>query len=218
MIRWVSRRFVVGITLLAVTLLPLAVGSAASAAPDVPAGPNSVTISGEGIAEPITVHSDHQPEVFAAVLDQVVWLNGSGHASSRKPDNLGPKYVVVVSVDEAAKQTYDLYPLAAGGPRAFRPAKQPDKRKTTDAWFYGRLSMSEALRVAGAPLPQQRDAVSGGIGGGERAIPEDALSPGDDFEALFGDLRQVLLMNAAVVIVITLGLAGIALLVRQRTR
>ncbi|MEV0733713.1 hypothetical protein [Polymorphospora sp. NPDC050346] len=218
MIRGVGRRIIVGVALFAVGLFALAGAPAAHAAPEVPPAPTSVTISGDDLAEPLVVVAEQQPEIFTAVMDQVNWLDRAWHAAAPKPETLGPKYVLVVSIEDRATETYDLYPLAGGGPRAFRPAKQPDKRKTAEAWFFGRLSMPEALRVAGAPLPEQNDAVSAGIGGGERAIPEDALRPGDDLDEMFADLREVLLMNAAVVVVITLGLAGIALLVRRRTR
>jgi hypothetical protein len=77
--------------------------------------------------------------------------------------------------------------------------------------------MSETLRSVGVPLPEQRDLV-GGTGGGERAASDNAVNASDDLDQLFGDLRQVLLLNAAVIVFITLGLAGISLLVRRRTR
>ena len=48
-------------------------------------------------------------------------------------------------------------------------------------------------------------------------IPESALNPGEDIDRLFVDLRRVMLLNAAVVVTITMGLAGITLLVRRRT-
>ena len=120
--------------------------------------------------------------------------------------------------DGKPRYGYDLYPLATGGAKAFRPAVQPDKRKSTAAWFLGRLGMSETLRAAGVPLPERPDVMSGGIGGGERAIPDDTLDAGRDLDLLLADLREVLLLNAAVVVTITAGLAGIALLIRRRTR
>lgn len=214
----VSRRWLLSGALLAVVAAPQLLASPASAAPA--NTPSAVTITGEGLAQPITVQAAEKPELFTAVLSQVSWLQGKGQTSSPKPDKLGPKYTVTVLVGEAAKQTYDLYPLASGGPRAFRPAKQPDKKvKTTAAWFYGRLTMSETLRAAGVPLPEQADSLhGGGVGGGERVFDDNTLNPGRDIDALLTDLRQMLLLNGAVVVVITLGLAGIALLVRRRTR
>lgn len=220
MVREVSRRLVLG-GLLAAVGGPLMFAPAATAATPVGAPapkPTAVIITGEGLAEPLTLRSDTNADLFAAVLGQVSWLTGGGQASSPKEGALGPKYTVVVLVNDVAKRTYDLYPLATGGPRAFRPGKQPDLRKTTPAWFYGRLDMSETLRAAGAPLPERPDVVSGGVGGGEREIPEHLLNPGEDIDKVLGQVRQMMLLNAGVVLVITLGLAGISLLVRRRTR
>ncbi|GAA4700873.1 hypothetical protein [Phytohabitans rumicis] len=217
MVAGVSRRWFLSGTVLMVAAAPLTVSSAANAAP---AKPTAVTIAGEGLGDPIRINAEDKPELLTAVLGQVGWLStAKAQTTAPKAKNLGPKYTVVVYVGEAAKQTYDLYPLATGGPRAFRPAKQPDKRKTTAAWFYGRLTMSETLRSAGVPLPMQPDSLhDGGIGGGERVFDEDTLNPGKDIDKLLGDLREVLLLNGAVVLVITIGLAGISLLVRRRTR
>ena len=78
--------------------------------------------------------------------------------------------------------------------------------------------MSETLRAAGVPLPGKPESLHGGIGGGERVFDEDTLNPGRDLDKLLTDLREVLLLNGAVVLVITLGLAGISLLVRRRAR
>ncbi|MFC0533184.1 hypothetical protein [Phytohabitans kaempferiae] len=216
MVAGVSRRWFMSGAVLVAIAAPLLAPSPVLAAPP---KPDTITIAGDDLAEPITVRSKPAPELFAAVLSQVSWLaDAKGQTSSPKAGNLGPKYTVVVHVGEQAKQTYDLYPLAAGGPRAFRPAKQPDKRKTTNAWFYGRLTMSETLRATGVPLPEKPETLHGGIGGGERVFDEDTLNPGRDLDKLLGDLREVLLLNGAVVLVITLGLAGISLLVRRRTR
>jgi hypothetical protein len=195
---------------------PLLAPSAALAAP---AKPDSITIDGEELGEAITVRAKANPELFEALLSQVNWLaTAKGQTTSPKAEKLGRKYTLVVHVGDQAKQTYDLYPMAAGGPRAFRPAKQPDKRRTTNAWFYGRLNMSESLRAAGVPLPETPETLHGGIGGGERVFDQDTLNPGRDLDKLLADLREVLLLNGAVVLVITLGLAGISLLVRRRTR
>jgi hypothetical protein len=216
MVAGVSRRWFMGGAVLVAIAAPLLAPSPARAAPP---KPDTITIDGKDLAEPITVRSKATPELFDAMLLQVNWLaDRKGDTTSPKPGKLGPKYTVVVRVGDQAKQTYDLYPLAAGGPRAFRPAKQPDKRKTTSAWFYGRIDMSETLRAAGAPMPERPGSLHGGIGGGERVFDEDTLNPGRDLDKLLADLREVLLLNGAVVLVITLGLAGISLLVRRRTR
>lgn len=209
------RAAAVTITLLAAVTV-VGPGSPLQAAP---ARPNAVTITGENLPEPLTVRAEDDPAIFTALLDQVSLLTGSnGRTTAPKKADLGPKYTLVVLVSDAAKQTYDLYPQAKGGPRAFRPAKQPDGRRTTAAWYFGRLSMSETLRVAGVPLPKQGDTISGGIGGGERVIPEEDLNAGKHVDQLIDDLRRLLLINGAVLVAITACLAGIALLARRRTR
>jgi hypothetical protein len=214
MVREVSRRMFVGAALTLFAGGALVPASPAAAAP---AKPTIITIGGEGLVEPITLKVADEPELFAAVHSQVTFLSGAGQTGAPKKDLLGPKYTVVVHYNGKPRFGYDLYPLAKGGPKAFRPATQPDKRKTTAAWFFGRLGMSEALRSAGVPLPERPDVVTGGVGGGQRAIPDDTLDAGGDLDKLLADLRQVLLLNAAVVVAITAGLAGIALLIRRRT-
>ncbi|BCB84134.1 hypothetical protein Psuf_014470 [Phytohabitans suffuscus] len=216
MVARVSRRWFMSGALLVAVAAPLLVPSSAVAAPP---KPDTITIDGEELEGAITVHAKANPELFEALLSQVNWMaDAKGQTGAPKADKLGRKYTVVVRVGDQSKQTYDLYPLAAGGPRAYRPAKQPDKRKATNGWFYGRLNMSETLRAAGVPLPEKPETLHGGIGGGDRVFDEDTLNPGRDLDKLLADLREVLLLNGAVVLVITLGLAGISLLVRRRTR
>ncbi|MFG2007768.1 hypothetical protein ACGFNF_01685 [Micromonospora sp. NPDC048868] len=201
---------------LAAAVLSLGSAGTATAAPKTP--PAGVEITGHGLAEPLRLRAEAQPAHVVAIIDQVNFLGRTGQPKGPKAADLGPKYTVVVFAGDVAKQTYDLYPKAVGGPRVFRPAKQPDARKTAAGWFLGRLSMSETLRTAGVPLERQFDTVSGGVGGGERVIPEDALNPAKDIDEALGELQRLLLLNVAVVLVITSGLAGIALLVRRRTR
>jgi len=214
MVRRASRRLIVALLLAFAGLMLGAERAAAHAAAD---EPGAVSITSDSLAEPLLIREDSDPELYAALLEQVSHLQGSGQPMSPKAADLGPKYTVVLYSGDVAKQTYDLYPLAKGGPRAYRPAKQPE-RKTSAAWFFGRLSMSEALRRAGAPLPEQPESFSGGIGGGERVIPEDSLGTGEDLDQMFAELRRLMLINGAVLVTITAGLACIALLVRRRTR
>ncbi|MDG4789026.1 hypothetical protein O7626_24370 [Micromonospora sp. WMMD1102] len=214
----VSRRLVGVATLLIAATSWLGIAGAAQAKP---AKPTAVVISGKDLPSPVTVQARGEPDLFAGLLDQVGFLKtGGGNSAGLKAADLGPKYTIVLHAGDVAQQSYDLYPLAKGGPRVYRPAKQPDKSKPGAAWFFGRLTMAETLLAAGAPLPEQ--AVSslhgGGIGGGERVIPDDAIGTGRDVDRLLGELRRLMLLNGAVLLAITLGLAGIALLVRRRTR
>ncbi len=215
MVRRMRRMAVVAVGAVSALLMSFTFTEPAKAAPKPPAG---VDITGHGMAEPLRLRADSHPQHVAAVIEQVNFRGLVRQSGKPKSADLGPKYTVVVLAGDVPKQTYDLYPKAVGGPRVFRPAKQPDARKTTAAWFLGRVSMSETLRTAGVPLERTHEAVSGGIGGGERIIPEDSLNPADDINEAFTELRRLLLLNIAVMLVITLGLAGIALLIRRRTR
>ncbi|MFI6782019.1 hypothetical protein [Micromonospora sp. NPDC050276] len=216
MVRHMRRFAAVLAGTLAAALLSLGTAGSASAAPK-PA-PAGVEITGVGLSAPLRLHADTEPALVGAVIDQVNFLARTGMPAGPKAADLGPKYTVVVLAGDTPKQTYDLYPRAVGGPRVYRPAKQPDGRKTSAGWFLGRLSMSETLRTAGVPLERQLDTVSGGVGGGERVLPEDTLDPAKDLDEALGDLQRLLLLNVGVMVTITVGLAGIALLVRRRTR
>jgi hypothetical protein len=68
------------------------------------------------------------------------------------------------------------------------------------------------------PLEGRRSPASGGIGGGERVLPEESPKPPADLGEAFGKLRRLLLLNAGLMVVITVGLGGIALVIRRRTR
>ncbi len=180
------------------------------------AGPDTISVTGPGIEEAATVRAADRPELFVALLTEVNWLS-SRAGQDRGPDakTLGSKYVVTVATGRKATHRYELYPLANGGPRVFRPANQPDRHRTTAAWFYGRLSMPETLRNAGAPLPSTIVSVStGGIGGGQ--VADQPFDPNADLATMLAEWRHFLLLNGAVVVVIALGLAGTSLLVRRR--
>jgi hypothetical protein len=226
MVRQLTRRLLTGGAGVAVaavlsaalplTGLSVAGLSIAGAAAAYAAGPNAISITGPGITEALTVRANERPEQLAALLGEVNWLS-SRSGLTRAPDakKLGGKYVLTVFTGNKPTHRYELYPLAGGGPRVFRPASQPDKHATTAAWFYGRLSLPDTLRNAGVPLAGQVSAVTtGGIGGGE--VADKPFDPSGDLTTLLAEWRQFLLLNGAVVVVIALGLAGTSLLVRRR--
>ncbi|MEU2613947.1 hypothetical protein ABZ570_20540 [Micromonospora sp. NPDC007271] len=221
MVRRVRRLLtaVAGALIATACALALAAPGAAHAATPKPKPVAGVDIAGDELDEPLRLRADTQPGEVNAVLDQVSWLGRTGQQRGPQAADLGPKYTVVVLAGEVPTKTYDLYPLAKGGPRIYRPAKQPDLSKTLAGWFFGRLNMSEALRTAGVPLEPQFDTISGGgVGGGDRATTENPLDRGQDIDAAMAELQRLLLLNVGVIVVITVGLAGIALLVRRRTR
>jgi hypothetical protein len=202
------------------TGLALALGAApcaAGAAPKVSVKPTAVTVAGKGIDGKVTVRSAEQPDVFDQLLNEVSWLaNAKPQTSAPQAGRLGPKYTLTVLVKDKPSQTYDLYPLAKGGPRAHRPARQPSGR-TAGGWFYGRLTMPESLRISGVPLAAKPDVVSGGIGGGFGAeVVDDHVDPAVGMNDFLAEMRRLILLNGAVLVVILLGLAGIAYLIRAR--
>lgn len=211
----VARRLVIVGALLIGILTP----SAAAAAPSAPPTPTAITITGPGVVESLVVRADDDPELFAALLSQVNWMSGRGQAPPPEAGTLGPKYTVVVHIDDVPRHSYDLYPLAAGGPRAFRPADQP-RHTTNAAWFYGRLTMSEVLRTAGVPLPPQTDSVPTELillTSRQRMIEEPADTAAE-IEQIFVTLRRAMLLHAAVVMIIALGLVATSVLLYRQER
>ncbi|WP_431943836.1 hypothetical protein [Micromonospora marina] len=220
MIRRVRRLVAVtgSVAALACTLALAGTVTAQAAPKPKAAVPTGVDISGERLDAPLKLRSDTSPNEVNLLVDQVRWLGTTGQLRGPAAKDLGPKYTVVVLVAAGPQRTYDLFPLAKGGPRIYRPGKQPDQSSTRAGWFFGRLNMPETLRSVGVPMPAQFDTLAGGIGGGERVLPEEALDPVQNIDTALGELQRLLLLNVGVVLVITAGLAGIALLVRRRTR
>jgi hypothetical protein len=213
--RWVTA---VGVMAVAVALAIGSVPTAAGAAPKPAPKPTAINIVGKNVSGKIVVQRHDQPRLFAALLDEVGWLaTAKPQTAAPKADKLGPKYTVTVLIKNTPTQVYDLYPLAAGGPRAHRSARQPTGKKTTDGWFYGRLTMSESLRVSGVPLKAKQDVVNGGIGGGVgQDINVDELDPVEGVNQFLDQMRRLFLLNGAVLMVILIGLAGIAFTIRRR--
>lgn len=220
MVRGAVTRFVTAAGAMAV-VVAMAIGfmpTAAGAAPKPAPKPTAVQIVGVGIPSRIVVQQATQPQLFSSLLDEVSWLaTAKPQTSALSAAKLGPKYTVTVLIKNTPTQVYDLYPMASGGPRAHRAARQPGGRKSTDGWFYGRLTMSETLRVSGAPLKAKPDVVPGGIGGGiGQDINVGEIDPVAGFSHFLGEMRRLFLLNGAVLIVILFGLAGIAFMIRRR--
>jgi hypothetical protein len=200
--------------------LTLGAAPAALAAPKAPAKPTSIQIKGKDIPGTLIVDPSDGARLFDTLLGEVNWMaTAKPVTTAPKADKLGPKYTLIVLVKSAPQQVYDLYPEAAGGPRAHRPAPQPTGQKP-DGWFYGRLTMGETLRLSGVPLQAKPDVVNGGIGGvgggvGENIKVADA-DPIGGVNDFLSRMRDLLLLNGAVLIVILSGLAGMAFLIRRR--
>ncbi|MFI7597516.1 hypothetical protein [Actinoplanes sp. NPDC049681] len=191
---------------------------ATTEAPKAPPKPTAVQIAGKFDGDKIIIQQAERPELFQRVLSEVNWLSGAAPTTTKpKADKLGPKYTVTVFVKDKATQLYDLYPMASGGPRAYRPAKQPGGGKKAAGWFYGRLTMSESLRVSGVPLKEKPDVVSGGIGGGiGKDVEQGELDPMAVGSDVLSQMRGLLLINGAVLLVVLIGLGSAAYLIRRR--
>jgi hypothetical protein len=163
-----------------------------------------------------TVVAPSNRDLFDRMYSEVSWLaSATPQTAAPQSKALGPKYTVTVLIGNKPALVYDLYPMATGGPRAHRGAKQPSGKKT-DGWFYGRLTMSESLRAAGAPLKAKPDVVTGGIGGGTGVDAVQDVDPMSTAHQVVNQFRQLFLLNGAVLVVILMGLAGIAFLIRRR--
>ena len=127
--------------------------------------PTTISIEGTGLPGPLTIHQDSQIDLFNRLLHQVSWMATQG-GFPMKPDaaKLGARYTLTISAGDKPLQRYELYPEAAGGPKAFRPADQPTSR-VAEGWFYVSLSVPELLHAAGVPLvePDSTDDSGGAL-------------------------------------------------------
>lgn len=181
-------------------ILPAVALAAPAPTPTAPPVLRTAQISGDGLSKPIVIYSDREPDREADVRAEVEWLLGlSSITQSQPPGRLGPKYTVLLSVGGKATQQYEVYPVANGGPRVFRPDSQPDGRQVGDGWFYGRLSMPTTLMSVGVPLlGLPTDPAAGGGGGAPASEPPD-------LEGLLGSWKNFMGLNIAVIILVALG-------------
>lgn len=202
-----------GLVLLGVAAA-VAAGGAALADGDL----EQVTITNVELSQEVVVRAETHQELCTALFREVDWLvSRDGDAREPEdPETLGAQYTMVVYVDGEARHEFHLYPLAEGGPKAYRPAEQPGDRSTDEAWFNGRLSMARTLSAAGVSLTGMPVPPGGGAGGGELA-PTESTPPEDRPPLAFlEEWRQGMLLTAAVVVAIVLGLGGLSFLIRRK--
>jgi hypothetical protein len=218
MVRGVITRFLsaTGALVAAVVVTVGAAPVAAHAAPKAKIKVTAVSISGKDMQD-TKITLDQRPDVFELLYSEVSWLaTATPQTYALKAKQLGPKYTLSVLVKDKPHQVYEMYPLAVGGPLAHRPAKQPSG-KVKDGWFFGRQTMPESLRIGGVPLEPRNDLMIGGIGGGvaEQSQAKE-IDPVENVNAFLAQMRQLFLLNGAVLVVILFGLAGMAFLIRRR--
>lgn len=169
-----------------------------------------VHITGDGLPGTIELNSVRDKQREALVRAEVDWLaSGEPTTTGLLFYQLGPKFTVVLLDDDKPYLTFDLYPTAQGGPRVFRPAKQPDARQVSEGWFFGRLSMAASLYAAGVPMSDV-PANPGGEGGGAPATETP------DLPSMLGSWRDFMWLNIAVGIIVAAGVFALAYVLRQR--
>lgn len=177
---------------------------------------DQITIGGGTLAEPLVVLASERPTICAELHAEVGWLvNRRGDAPEPDPETLGPQYEMVVHVEGEERWRFELYPLATGGPRVFRPAEQPGDREVRAAWFYARLTLPETLAAAGAPLDGNPMPPGGGIGG-EEAAQEETSTPEAGPLAFVDEWREGVLLTVAMTVALLVGLGGVAYLIRNK--
>jgi hypothetical protein len=171
---------------------------------------HSVHITGDGLPGTIELNSVRDKQREAAVRSEVDWLaTVAGNTTALLFYQLGPKYTVVLLNDDKAYLTFDLYPMAQGGPRVYRPSTQPDGHEVAEGWLYGRLSMPATLYAAGVPL-NDVPVNPGGEGGGAPA------SEAPDLPGMLGSWRDFMGLNIAIGIIVAAGVFALAYVLRQR--
>jgi hypothetical protein len=140
------RRVMVGLAAVVVAVL------FTPAAPASAEAPSAVTVAGPGIAGTLTV-SDRQQDALRTLLRLVSWMaDAPGDANAPESDALGDRYTLTLISAGSPITRIELYPHAAGGPRAYRPQEQPGGRYTSEAWFSASVSTATALASAGIPV------------------------------------------------------------------
>ncbi|WP_117212967.1 hypothetical protein [Allorhizocola rhizosphaerae] len=188
-----------------------AVAAAPTPSPSAPPIVDFVEISGDALATPIVLSSDKHAQRQDVMRREVKWLiDKTPVTGPPPPEQLGPKYTVVLLTMGQATDRFEVYPMAVGGPRVFRPADQPG-RQVAEGWFYGRLSLPTSLLAAGVPL--EGVTPEPGMGGQGGGLP---ASQPPDVGAMIGDWSRFMGLNVAAIIIIASGVFGLAYVVRRR--
>ena len=140
-----------------ILVLSLAIALALSRPAGAKVGPISATIVGPGISTPMTVHDgDLEALVGSSGLVTGFWRKACRDSGGciRRPDHLGPWYMVTYTLVSDEKVVQLVYPYSSGGPVAYVP---PDQRffrtqRTTGVWYVGALPLRWSLERLGVPL------------------------------------------------------------------
>ena len=133
----------------------------ASAAPAWAKGPQSLSISGPGLATPIEVSSTSHPDEWSQI-DTGVWhaLPGETDAAllaDAPTDDPGSRYTLTWQMMTGPEETtpirQDVYLDAPGGPLVYTPAGQPIwDGVTRGGWYRPPERLRDVLASAGVPV------------------------------------------------------------------
>lgn len=207
--RRMTRRVLTGGPLAVLVLLLMAV----LATPAWADSPDQITVTGDELAEPWVVDPQEHPQEHKQLLSEVEWLlDRRADIPEPAPETLGPRYTLVLHVEGTAQHQLELYPLAEGGPKVFRPKQQPGDRTVSAAWFLARLSLPETLREVGVGLPGDPD---GGGGGSAEGMATSTPTARPDRLAFLTEWWDGVLLAAGATTAILAGTASIAFLIRR---
>lgn len=208
-----SRRSVWFAVVVAGALLGLVVDAGPAAAAETP---TAVTLAGPDLAGPLSFKANSEGDLFDTLMLEVGWMSGrTGDPISPDPAALGPKYEVTVFAGDQAVARYDLYPMASGGPKAYRPSDQGNGKSTADGWFFAPVSLPQVLDNVTSK------AQAGGGGGVAVAAAQtqpqfDAVTVNPD--GAFASFLRTIAVSALVALVAVVALGTVARWVHRATR
>ena len=127
-------------------------------------GPSVATISGPGLASPVTIsgigEGDSSTDLGLLVAEGGFFAQVFGQSPSpllrKLPSELGPRYTVTYTVPGGLTEStlrQELYPYASGAPVTFMPPNQRfwETQWTLGGWYRGTLRLKSMLVHAGLP-------------------------------------------------------------------
>ncbi|HEX6497863.1 MAG TPA: hypothetical protein VF054_02395 [Micromonosporaceae bacterium] len=194
-------------------LLGLVVGTGPALASQTP---TAVTLAGPDLAGPLTFTANGDRDEFDTLMLEVGWMSGrTGDPITPDPAALGPKYEVTVLAGDQPVARYELYPMASGGPKAYRPADRRPGASTTDGWFYAPVTLPQVL----TNVTKEAEAHSGdgvAVAAAQTRPQFDAITV--DVDGAFGNFLRTVAISALVALIAVLALGTVARWVHRTTR
>lgn len=229
------RRFIVVTSLAAGTAIAV---TAAVATPALAKGATRASITGPGLARPVTVSAQGealpgQADTLSSLAEQTglfTVLFGPGSATPDEPSplrtppaaaSLGPKYTLTYTVPGVTPEPgqtdgqirQDLYPRAAGGPVIYTLPGQQGFGQPLQAtgWLRGTPQLTATLTRLGVPAGASLPSAPGSAAS-VPAAPAPATAPKPD------DTTTPAWLIATIASSVAIAIAGTALWLRRRSR